>query len=252
MKLTTSVLLALLLCATGAVAGTIVVSGDSNLGNGIDGSGGAPFGDNGVFFSNLLGSGMNVVLQPTTNGDTFTEVSSQNAIIAYYTGLGKTVSTVTTVTSGSLAGANLFIGFLPDIAYTPSEISAISAFLSGGGTVLFTGEWVPFDPGADANINAALLAMGSTLQINPAGLDLEWHTATGSQIAINPLTSGVNSFVYAATSGVSGGTPLFYTTNGTPFVEVNTATVTPEPGSLILLGSGLIGLAGVLRRKISL
>ncbi len=32
-------------------------------------------------------------------------------------------------------------------------------------------------------------------------------------------------------------------------VQVNAATTTPEPGTLLLFGSGLIGIAGVVRRK---
>jgi hypothetical protein len=35
------------------------------------------------------------------------------------------------------------------------------------------------------------------------------------------------------------------------FTAVFNGTSTPEPGSLILLGSGVIGLAGILRRKIN-
>ena len=34
--------------------------------------------------------------------------------------------------------------------------------------------------------------------------------------------------------------------------EFNLAPTTPEPGTLILFGSGILGLAGVLRRKINL
>ena len=34
--------------------------------------------------------------------------------------------------------------------------------------------------------------------------------------------------------------------------EFDLAPTTPEPGTLILFGSGILGLAGVLRRKINL
>jgi len=36
---------------------------------------------------------------------------------------------------------------------------------------------------------------------------------------------------------------------GTLFIE--TVAQTPEPGSFVLLGSGLLGLAGVIHRKLS-
>jgi hypothetical protein len=45
--------------------------------------------------------------------------------------------------------------------------------------------------------------------------------------------------------------------NGTNTVAIGTMSIytssaVPEPGSLVMFGSGIIGLAGILRRKISL
>src|SRR5579863_8153619 len=105
--------------AVPAAQADLLVSGDSNLGNGLTIAG------NQQFFSNLLGSGTNVVFQTTTHTGDPTETMSQADIISYLTSKGATVTQVSTVTAANLAGASLFISFLPDTAYTGAEESAI-------------------------------------------------------------------------------------------------------------------------------
>lgn len=112
----------------------IILSGDLNIGNGIDGSFGAPIGDNGHFFSNILGSGTKVVWQEGYSvgsaGDAYTSIAN------FYTGLGVTVDTITgEFTAGDLAGARLLISAVPLSAYTPGEIALMGGFLSTGNTL---------------------------------------------------------------------------------------------------------------------
>lgn len=249
-RLITTSLLAFLSIA-GCTASEIVVSGDSNIGNGINGSDGAfTVAGNETFFSNLLGSGTNVVFQTTTNMSSPSIPDSQSAITGYYSSLsGVNVTTLSTFTAANLSGANLFISFLPDTAYSPSELSALSGFLNSGGTVLFTGEAATFDPTADANINVALTALGSSLQIVPANDDSGFNVTNTSQIGSDALDTGVTAFEYGYTSQVSGGTAIFYDRESKAFLEEETLTsAVPEPASLLLAGAGLL-LAGVFVRR---
>jgi hypothetical protein len=184
MKILQFTVLAVLMSTSLVNAGTIVLSGDANIGNYIDGSGGASvIAGNSTFYSNLLGSGTNVVIEgPTASVYTSDEYAAEAAIAGYYTGLGDTVVQVAagSVTAATLAGANLFISDLNDTGFPTTETSALSTFLSGGGTALFEGEYSPYDAGADALINAALTAVGSTMSVVGNQTDCGPQTATGA------------------------------------------------------------------------
>jgi hypothetical protein len=77
---------------------------------------------------------------------------------------------------------------------------------------------------------------GSFLNISGIGyLTLEGYDATNASFSLTSTDTNANR----GTSGSSG------------YSFVVTTYNTPEPTSLLLLGSGILGLAGVLRRKIA-
>jgi hypothetical protein len=232
---------ALWFMAVAAYAGTIVVSGDEDIGDPLCCDSDPTNDGNETFFSNLLGAGTKVVVDYGLASPDFEK---------YYTGLGDTVNMLNDSLSGSsLTGANLFISSLPDGAYSTSQIAVIAAFDAGGGTVLFMGDNNECCSSFDGFINTDLTALGSGMQLGSDSLDPGFHFATGVQIAAVPLTAGVTSFEYGGANSVSGGTPVFYTANGTPFVEYSTQTSpTPEPGTTALLFVGLLPLLAVRKR----
>jgi hypothetical protein len=79
-------------------------------------------------------------------------------------------------------------------------------------------------------------------------------------VAVLPGTPGTDAVWYFNSAGATG---TLYESQGSGYVEGETGattgayevlgtsgeTVTPEPGTFALLGSGLLGLAGALRRK---
>lgn len=97
---------------------------------------------------------------------------------------------------------------------------------------------------------------GSGLPANNATSGMCGATGTGTVLAC--MTTGTPSTQCAAAgSGETAITPqgtvyLFkdIQPNVSNFSQDFTLTSTPEPGSLVLLGSGLIGLAGAIRRKL--
>ena len=93
---------------------------------------------------------------------------------------------------------------------------------------------------------------------------VNYGTFDGS--AVTFLLGNGDSFTQGST-GAGYLTPDFFSVTDTPFstvlitspdfvLNINdityNGTSTPEPGTLVMLGSGIIGLAGVLRRKINL
>lgn len=132
---------------------------------------------------------------------------SLSTINSFYNGLPGHSSSIAggTLDTVNLSGVNLLWATQPADSYTAAELNAMSSFLSGGGRIAFLGEHGTFAPAQNTRINAALLALGSTISINNVILDSGFRTASvgDGQILAHPLTTGVNTYEYAAFAPLS-------------------------------------------------
>lgn len=241
-----------------ALAQKFVLSGDTSICVPLSPSNGAYNPGNQQFFRNVLGSGTKVAIFDSQLSDYF--LAQATSLNNFYNSISGVTSTgfMGTITPTSLAGANLFVAVVPSSAFAKSEIAALQTFSSGGGTIFFLGDGNGATPGSNANINAALTSLGSTLQLVPDTIDpITYHTISGPNIAANPLTAGITSFSYVYTSQVSGGTNLFFTQTGSaPFVAesgfpaVPEASTTASFGLLIVLGFGGLVAAGKRHKSV--
>ena len=100
----------------------------------------------------------------------------------------------------NLTGVNLLWAVQPAASYSGADITKMQGFLSGGGRIAFMGEHGFFAPQENLRINAALTALGPTIQIINTLEDSGFRTASvgDGQILAHPLTAGVNSYQYTA------------------------------------------------------
>ena len=77
------------------------------------------------------------------------------------------------------------------------------------------------------------------------------NDSAGTQFDAWDVNGGPASCDFAV-GGNPGGDCGLTPPEGEAFTINGSGSTTPEPGSFLLLGSGVIGLAGVLRRKLSL
>lgn len=225
------------LCIPTVQAGEVILSGDSSVVYSLPGGSFGPTpNDNDTFFTNVLGSGTSVGLISDLPG------SGDALLTSHYTGLaGVSISnlTGTSITPEILDETDLLFVALPDRSFSDTELSALSDFVNGDGTVFFIGEHGNFDFASNVRINDTLESLGSTLRIlstfDDTNTDGFVATRENGQIIDHPFTAGVSSFVYggAAISAVSGGdVDLFLETDATtPFVATETI---PEPTTLLL------------------
>ena len=239
----------------GTAEATILLSGDTSIINPTVGNNGQVVNSGNItFFTNILGNGGSVLVQQTSP---IHPALFGNALTNFYDTIPgvSSVFTNTSLNSGALSGIDLFISMFPDEPFQTGELSQISDFLDGGGTVLFMGDHVNFRRSQNVNINSALASLGSTMRIQNTLFDAGFHTASGSQITNAPFTSGISSFRYAAPSelAVGNGTTLFFGNEGQPFVacegDCGEVETTPEPSTLLGLGTLALASGTLLRRK---
>jgi len=183
-------------------------------------------------------------------------------------------------TAADLAGAKLTIISLPSAVPSASQLAALSSYVQGGGRLLLNSEHSLLFSPQIGNVNAILSALGSSISNQLTDFDSGPHMTT--TILSDPFTEGVHSIFYAATSSLTGGIELVAGVSCQDFIarqglgsgqlfviaDTNTADglsgssvdcfdcvdnarlylnflgATPEPSTLVLLGSSLTGLIG--------
>jgi hypothetical protein len=156
------------------------------------------------------------------------------------------------VTGWPLGGMNAAEGEVGNVNPTGTQQGGTltQTFTSGAGAATLSLLYAAMGDGTHTNADGGDFTMildGVTLNSVDVG------QITADQIINGTLSANVNLTAGSHTLEIDV-TRLYLTEfQGTPYQYVTGVDVegtVPEPGSLILMGSGVLGLAGVLRRKI--
>jgi len=156
------------------------------------------------------------------------------------------------VTGWPLGGENAAEGEVGEVNFdgTLQGGTLSQTFTSGAGAATLSFDWASMGDGTHQNseggvyeliLDGTLLGQAFTGTIGPNDI------INGTLSANVNLTAGSHTFeidVLRPYTSAFQNTPYQYVTNA------DVEGTVPEPGSLILMGSGVLGLAGVLRRKI--
>ena len=138
-----------------------------------------------------------------------------------------------------------------------SDVIVIAAFLNGPVTGSLNGvgfaSLSSFPEGAATNaIVSSVQGLGlcsTTCNLTFGFVDLKTPLATNGSVNITASGVPVGTVFYGMVLN-SNGQIQYITPNSEAAILGKSTSVVPEPGSLTLMGSGLLGLVGIVRRKL--